>query len=146
MQCPQPYLICNLGNPQTGIVARSSEDFEFFLLLIFSSNTGLLDFIMDSEEAVEGATLAFLRNFILDLLPLPPRLGVPGLVYNTKTFSSDQYCLFLHLFIPQTSATGLSTNFAKYPKQNKFGKLLLATKARTKIRNEELKSERVSAF
>ena len=85
MQCPQPYLICNLGNPQTGIVARSSEDFEFFLLLIFSSNTGLLDFIMASEEAVEGATLAFLRNFILDLLPLPPRLGVPGLVYNTKT-------------------------------------------------------------
>ena len=91
MQCPQPYLICNLGNPQTGIVARSSEDFEFFLLLIFSSNTGLLDFIMDSEEAVEGATLAFLRNFILDLLPLPPRLGVPGLVYNTNTFLSDQY-------------------------------------------------------
>ena len=91
MQCPQPYLICNLGNPQTGIVARSSEDFEFFLLLIFSSNTGLLDFIMDSEEAVEGATLDFLRNFILDLLPLPPRLGVPGLVYNTKTFLSDQY-------------------------------------------------------
>ena len=113
MQCPQPYLICNLGNPQTGIVARSSEDFEFFLLLIFSSNTGLLDFIMDSEEAVEGATLAFLRNFILDLLPLPPRLGVPGLVYNTKTFLSDRH-LFLHLFIPQTSAMGLSTNFAKY--------------------------------
>ena len=92
-------------------MARSSEDFEFFLLLIFSSNTGLLDFIMDSEEAVEGATLAFLRNFILDLLPLPPRLGVPGLVYNKKTFLSDPH-LFLHLFVPQTSINKLSINFA----------------------------------